>query len=142
MATRFYDGNQILSISMRSIYTGEDISSDFFEDACGREKYNEVLDAYRVDDVPYLVDYAQDYINGTNPDCEYPEDYDPDIPECELTYDIEDRPASDPVELESGAAALYAGGWSAEDRDAIQREYDLTDDETDAIVEKLAEYEN
>lgn len=59
MATRFYDGNQILSISMRSIYTGEDISSDFFEDACDKEKYNEVLDAYRVDDVDYLLDFAQ-----------------------------------------------------------------------------------
>ena len=82
------------------------------------------------------------YLDGTNPDIDYPEDYDPGNPECELTYDIEDRPAADPVELESGAAALYAGGWSAEDRDAIQREYDLTDDETDAIVEKLDEYEN
>lgn len=142
MATRFYDDNQILSISMRSIYTGEDISSDFFDDACGKEKYNECLDAYKVDDVDYLVDYVESYLNGTNKDVDYPEDYDPEDPDYELTYDIEDRPAADPVALESGAASLYAGGWSAEDRDAIQREYDLTDDETDAIVEKLAEYEN
>ena len=26
------------------------------------------LDAYKVDDVEYLIDYATDYANGTNPD--------------------------------------------------------------------------
>lgn len=138
--TRFYDNNRVLDITMRA-KSGEDFSSDFFEDACDRKNYNEVLDAYKVDDVTYMVDYAQDYINGTNPDCEYPEDYDPENPEYDLDYSIEDRPAADPVDLETGAASLYAGGWRAEDRDSIQQEYDLTDGETDAIVENLKKYE-
>lgn len=46
------------------------------------------------------------------------------------------------IELETAAASMYDGGWRAKDRDAIQKEYDLTDDDTDAIVEKLTEYEN
>lgn len=45
------------------------------------------------------------------------------------------------IELETAAASLYDGGWRASDGDAIQKEYDLTDDETDVIVEKLKEYE-
>lgn len=32
------------------------------------------LDAYKVDDVYYLVDYATDYANGTNTDIEYERD--------------------------------------------------------------------
>lgn len=63
-------------------------------------------------------------------------------PDYELDYSVEDRPATDPVELETEAASLYDGGWRAKDRDAIQKEYDLTDDDADAIAEKLAEYEN
>ena len=38
----------------------------FFE--VGGLKYNMDLDAYKVDDVEYLIDYANDYANGTNPD--------------------------------------------------------------------------
>lgn len=139
--TKFYDGSKILDITLKSPKTGEDFSSDFFEDACINEKYNEVLDAYRVDDVDYLVDYAKSYLDGTNPDVDYPEDYDPDDPEYDLDYSIEDRPTANPVDLETGAASLYDGGWRAADRDAFQKEYDLTDDDTDAIVEKLKEYE-
>ena len=45
------------------------------------------------------------------------------------------------IELETTAASLYDGGWRAADRDAIQKEYDLTDDDTDAIVENLKKYE-
>lgn len=137
--TRFYDNNRVVDIALKSKKTGEDFASDFFEDACINEKYNEVLDAYRVDDVDYLVDYIQSYLDGTNQDVDYPEDYEP---EYDLDYNIEDRPAADPVDLETEAAALYDGGWRAADRNAIQKEYDLTDDDTDVIVEKLAEYEN
>lgn len=39
------------------------------------------------------------------------------------------------------AASLYDGGWRAADRDDIKNEYDLTDEQTDKICEKLAEYE-
>lgn len=136
--TKFYDSKRVLDITMRA-ESGEDFSSDFFEDAVNRKNYNEDLDAFRVDDVDYLVDYAKSYLDGTNRDIDYPEDY---KPEYELSYSIEDRPATDPVELETEAASLYDGGWRAKDRDAIQKEYDLTDDDTDSIVEKLAEYEN
>lgn len=135
--TRFYDSNRVLDITMRA-ESGEDFSRDFFEDACTRKNYNEDLDAYRVEDIDYLVDYAKDYKNGTNRD--FPADT--DAPVLDLDYSIEDRPSTDPVDLETEAASLYDGGWRAKDRDAIQKEYDLTDDDTEAIVEKLAEYEN
>ena len=39
------------------------------------------------------------------------------------------------------AAALFDGGWRAEDRDFLISEYDLTDDEADSICEVLAEFE-
>ena len=88
--TRFYDNNGILNISLRA-ESGEDFSSDFFEDACDKEKYNEALGAYRVEDVEYLVDYVVSYLNGTNPDIDYPEDYDPEKPEYDLVYSVEER---------------------------------------------------
>ena len=88
--TRFYDNNWILNISLRA-ESGEDFSSDFFEDACDKEKYNEALGAYRVEDVEYLVDYVVSYLNGTNPDIDYPEDYDPEKPEYDLVYSVEER---------------------------------------------------
>ena len=139
--TRFYDSNRVLDITLRDDKTGEAFSMDYFQD--GRiTHYNEDLDAYRVDDVDYLVDYVKEDMAGTNKEIDYPEDYDPENPGYSLDYSIEDRPSTDPVELETEAASLYDGGWRAEDRDAIQKEYDLTDDDTDAIVEKLAEYEN
>lgn len=139
--TKFYDNNRVLDITMRA-ESGEDFSRDFFEDACTRKNYSEDLDAFRVNDVDHLVDYAKSYLDGTNQDIDYPEDYDPENPDYELDYSVEDRPATDPVELETEAASLYDGGWRAKDRDAIQKEYDLTDDDADAIAEKLAEYEN
>jgi len=41
----------------------------------------------------------------------------------------------------SAAAALYDGGWRAEDREQLQAEYDLTDEEVERIVDLLATYE-
>ena len=35
------------------------------------------------------------------------------------------------------AAALYDGGWRAEDRDELVAEYDLSEEEADAICEDL-----
>lgn len=44
-------------------------------------------------------------------------------------------------DYESMAAALYDGGWRAEDRDQLKAEYDLSDEDLERIVDLLAEYE-
>jgi hypothetical protein len=44
-------------------------------------------------------------------------------------------------DITSAAAALYDGGWRADDRDELIAEYDLTEEEADAICEMLREYE-
>lgn len=44
-------------------------------------------------------------------------------------------------EVENCASALYDGGWRSDERDEIQEEYNLDDEWTDAICEKLKEYE-
>ena len=88
--TRFYDNEKILEIAMYDKETREDLSADFFED--GLDHYNEELDAYKVKDVDYLVDYATDYVNGTNRDIEYPENWEP---EFDLVYTVEDRPVKE-----------------------------------------------
>jgi len=36
---------------------------------------------------------------------------------------------------------LYGGGWRAEDRDQLQAEYDLTEDDVERIVDLLAAYD-
>ena len=41
----------------------------------------------------------------------------------------------------ASAAALYDGGWRAEDRDQLIEEYDLALDEADKLCELLAELE-
>ncbi len=46
------------------------------------------------------------------------------------------------VEIESMAAAAFDGGWRSADRNELKKEYQLTDEEADAMVEKLAEYES
>lgn len=45
-------------------------------------------------------------------------------------------------EVENCAATLYNGGWRSKDRDEIKEEYNMDDKWTDAICEKLKEYEN
>ena len=44
-------------------------------------------------------------------------------------------------DYESMAAALYDGGWRAEDRDQLKAEYGLTDDDVERIVDLLATYD-
>ena len=44
-------------------------------------------------------------------------------------------------DYESIAAALYDGGWRAEDKDQLKAEYELTDDDVERIVNLLATYE-
>lgn len=46
------------------------------------------------------------------------------------------------IELETSAASLYDGGWRAADKDELQKEYSLDDEELEIIVEKLTDYEN
>lgn len=41
----------------------------------------------------------------------------------------------------SMAAALYDGGWRAEDKEQLQAEYDLTDEDVEQIVDLLAAYD-
>jgi len=44
-------------------------------------------------------------------------------------------------DYESTAAALYDGGWRAEDKEQLQAEYDLTDEDVEQLVDLLATYE-
>ena len=90
--TRFYDSESVLEISMYDKKTREDMSRDFFEEACSHDRYNEDLDAYKVDDVGYLVDYATSYADGTNRDFEYPADWKEEVT---LAYNISNRPKED-----------------------------------------------
>lgn len=64
--TKFTDGKQIATIEMIDNSTGCAWEHEFFE--VGGLKLNEELNAYEVEDVNYLIDYATDYANGTNPD--------------------------------------------------------------------------
>lgn len=88
--TKFYDGKKILTISMKDTNTNIDWENEFFE--VGGLSYNSDLDAYKVDDVDYLVDYATDYANGTNTDIEYERDDNCDIilPATSVAYTIKD----------------------------------------------------
>lgn len=45
------------------------------------------------------------------------------------------------IKIDYTAAALYDGGWRAEDRDWLIDEYDLTEEEADTICEYLNRYE-
>lgn len=58
-----------------------------------------------------------------------------------LDFQDEDEEPERIEDIESSAAALYDGGWRAEDRDQMIEEYDLHPDDADEICEKLAEYE-
>lgn len=78
--TKFYDDSKLLTISMTDNTTGAAFEADFFE--VSGLRYNADLDAYKVDDVEYLADYAKDYANGTNPDFD-------EAGDCTVSADIE-----------------------------------------------------
>lgn len=40
------------------------------------------------------------------------------------------------------AAALYDGGWRSEDKEELMAEYELTEEEAEAICEELRSYEH
>lgn len=87
--TKFTDGEQIATIEMIDNSTGCAWEHDFFE--VGGLKLNEELNAYEVEDVNYLIDYAQSYVDGTNPDVEYTTDGEGNIisPNTTLDYLVE-----------------------------------------------------
>ena len=45
------------------------------------------------------------------------------------------------TDYNTNAAALYDGGWRAEDRDQLISEYELTAEEADKLAERLADLE-
>ena len=45
-------------------------------------------------------------------------------------------------DFESSAAALYDGGWRAEDKEELMAEYELAEEEATKICEILASYDN
>lgn len=87
--TKFTDGKQIATIEMIDNSTGCAWEHEFFE--VGGLKLNEELNAYEVEDVNYLIDYAQSYVDGTNPDVEYTTDGEGNIisPNTNLDYLVE-----------------------------------------------------
>lgn len=44
-------------------------------------------------------------------------------------------------ELQQAASNLYDGGWGSTDREKLIKEYQLTEDEADAIIELFEQYE-
>lgn len=46
------------------------------------------------------------------------------------------------TDYRASAAALYDGGWRAEDKDEIIEEYDLTEEEAEKLCELLTEFES
>ena len=87
--TKFYDGSKLLSIGMTDATNGAHFEADFFE--AGGLEYNADLDAYKVEDVEYLADYAKSYADGTNSDIDYTVDEDGNVvtPNCTVDCDIE-----------------------------------------------------
>ena len=87
--TKFYDGSKLLSIEMTDTANGAHFEADFFE--AGGLEYNADLDAYKVEDVEYLADYAKSYADGTNRDIDYTVDEDGNVvtPNCTVDCDIE-----------------------------------------------------
>lgn len=87
--TKFTDGKQIATIEMIDNSTGCAWEHEFFE--VGGLKLNEKLNAYEVEDVNYLINYAQSYVDGTNSDVEYTTDGEGNIinPNTTLDYLVE-----------------------------------------------------
>lgn len=87
--TRFYDDKELLTITMTGTSNGIDWENEFFE--VGHLDYDKEMGAYKVADVRAMADYAKDYANGENMDCEY--DFDKDgnkiLPDTTCDYTIE-----------------------------------------------------
>jgi hypothetical protein len=44
--------------------------------------------------------------------------------------------------ISGSAAALYDGGWRAEDKDQLVEEYQMTEDEAEKVCKELEKYES
>lgn len=80
--TKFYDGKKVLEISMVD-NNGTGFESEFFE--IGGLPFDDEKGAYVVDDVDYLVDYAESYAAGKNPDFD---NFGDEAPACEVITNI------------------------------------------------------
>lgn len=67
---RFTDRERIAEITMRT-WDGESWGQDFSADILtdGKAAYVEALDAYLVNDLDYVIDYAKDWKAGTDDFC-------------------------------------------------------------------------
>ena len=45
------------------------------------------------------------------------------------------------IDYASSAAALYDGGWRANDKEQLIKEYELSEEDAELICERLAEFE-
>lgn len=89
---KFYDGKEFVEIEMVDRHSGMDFEDDFFD--VGGLKYNEALEAYIVDDIYYLIDYAQSYADGSNTDIDYAVDDDGKVilPEVDVFVSKVEKP--------------------------------------------------
>ena len=78
--------------------------------------------------------YDFPFYGDDEPDEDEPNEDEPD-------EDEPDNRLKDEAEFSTMAAALYDGGWRAEDRDDLKAEYDLTDEKADKICEYLKSYD-
>ena len=76
--TKFYDGKKTVEISMVD-NNGTSFEADFFE--IGGLPFDDEKGAYVVKDVDYLVDYAESYAAGENPDFD---NFGADTPACDV----------------------------------------------------------
>lgn len=103
----------------------------------------------KTDDADEAIKVARYFASRTSGKVEirmYKEDIEDENCDC-FDYDTlefqEEEKEPDRIEdIESSAAALYDGGWRADDRDQLIEEYNLHPDDADAICEKLEEYED
>lgn len=120
---RFTDREKVADIMMR--LWGQDISDELLFDP--DLKYSDAIDAWLVDDLDYVIDYAKSWKNGTG------DFYGHGVgDDGECFVDVKDVIE----DYDQTAASLYDGGWRAEDRDDIQDEYDFTDAQVDKNMQE------
>lgn len=77
--TKLTDGKKTVEITMKMWKYGQytpDWSNDFFE--VGGLEYDEELDAYKVNDVDYCIEQAEDWKNGVGDFSDSEDGIDPD----------------------------------------------------------------
>lgn len=121
---KLYDGHKRISVTMaewseQSRSYGPDLALEFFSDA----KYDSSHDVYVVEDVDYCAQQAEDWANlrGDFAGDELAEGISREV-------DIEDCSAESEEDF-SSALSLYDGDWRSSDRDLLQSEFALTEEE-------------